>query len=64
MIITSDLLEICSLYFTQSAVMVEKHKISFLPWYDWMEQDEIKKHMLRCSMYALAARLIIEGVWY
>ena len=58
---TADLIDICSLYFAQSAAIVSRK--SFMPWYYRPERDLTMKHLLRCSMYALSARLILEGVY-
>ncbi len=57
MITTADLLDICSLYYTQSAALVRLVSVGE------REYKRTKMHCFRCFMYALSARLILEGVY-
>lgn len=57
MITTADLIDICSLYYTQSASLVRLVSVGE------REYKRTKIHCFRCSMYALSARLIFEGVY-
>ena len=57
MITTADLLDICSLYYIQSAMGVRLFATT-----DWNYKDN-KIRCFRCSMYALSARMILEGVY-
>lgn len=64
MITTADLIDICSLYFTQSAAQVRRIRVPAWSWYQTTpEMETAKMHGFRCSMYALSARLILEGVY-
>lgn len=66
MITTADLIDICSLYFTQSAVQVRRIRVPASAWYNEESSPELreaKMHGFRCTMYALSARLILEGVY-
>jgi hypothetical protein len=49
MITTADLIDICSLYYVQA--------------YQCYHATWCSAHSFRCSMYALSARLILEGVY-
>ncbi len=51
MITTADLIDICSLYYVQAA-------------HSFYYSDHWRSvYGFRCSMYALSARLILEGVY-
>ena len=60
MMTASDLIDICSLYFTQAAGKVREYR---KPFFYWAEYDSFDNYIIRCSMYALSASLILEGVY-
>ena len=59
MMTTNDLIEIFRLYYTQETEKVRKYPNPRIFWPDY----SLYKPILRCSMYALSARLILEGVY-
>ena len=64
MITTADLIDICSLYFTQSSAQVRHIRVPARSWCQTTpELETAKMYGFRCSMYALSARLIFEGVY-
>ena len=55
MITTADLIDICLLYYIQAAMRYER--ITF------RSVESGRKYSFHCSMYALSARLILEGAY-
>ena len=52
---TADLIDICLLYYMQAALRYER-----IP---FRSVETGRKYAFRCTMYALSARLILEGVY-
>lgn len=59
---TADLIDICSLYFTQAAIWLDIHSPAKM---DRKEAtwEAIRENAFRAFLFSLSANLILEGVY-
>lgn len=62
MITTADLIDICSLYYTQEAIWLDVHSPSKFCGLK-ASYSEMRKRSCRAYLYLLSVRLILEGVY-